>query len=254
MHDDTNRSTPLRADAILLIDEGPLRDKVVRCAESMGIPARATSASDECAALLQGASTPLLIVSCHLADRVPEQGDALSSLAPVILLIAENAEEHLARPIAPFLVVGEPEEAEGLASAVTLAAGEAVRVAEDLHEIQDHYERLASLSTEERQVMEAVCSGMLNKQIAREYGVSIRTIEQRRRRLFNKMEVLSAVPLASHVASVRTLERLHGRRARPIDCEQPRTLGVIPIAPAGEQGDASGGMLAGSSLMASSMT
>ena len=53
----------------------------------------------------------------------------------------------------------------------------------------------------------AVCDGKLNKQIAGEQGVSVRTVEQRRRRVFAKMGVDSAVPLADWMATVRTLER-----------------------------------------------
>lgn len=73
------------------------------------------------------------------------------------------------------------------------------------HQIDDYTQREKSLSSDERTVLEAVCSGKLNKQIAAELGVSIRTVEQRRRRVFSKMGVESAVPLAELTTLVRTL-------------------------------------------------
>lgn len=71
---------------------------------------------------------------------------------------------------------------------------------------------LGTLTDDERRVLEAVCDGQLNKQIAREMGVSIRTIEQRRRRVFTKMKVESVAPLAARRATALTIERLNRRR------------------------------------------
>jgi two-component system response regulator DctR len=60
--------------------------------------------------------------------------------------------------------------------------------------------RLAGLSTREREVMELVLAGKLNKQIADELGIAIRTVEVHRANLFDKMGVRSAVELAQAVA------------------------------------------------------
>lgn len=56
--------------------------------------------------------------------------------------------------------------------------------------------RLASLSSREREVMELVLAGKLNKQIADELGIAMRTVEVHRARVFEKMGVRSAVELA----------------------------------------------------------
>lgn len=49
-------------------------------------------------------------------------------------------------------------------------------------------ERLASLSARERQVMEAVVAGRLNKLIASDLGLSTRTVEIHRARIMQKMQ------------------------------------------------------------------
>ncbi|MEM6671080.1 MAG: LuxR C-terminal-related transcriptional regulator, partial [Pseudomonadota bacterium] len=80
--------------------------------------------------------------------------------------------------------------------------------------VSEYYRRRSTLTADEEEVLEAVVAGKLNKQIASEFRVSIRTVEQRRRRVFSKMDVPSAVPLADRVATVRTLEGRRFRRDR----------------------------------------
>ena len=60
--------------------------------------------------------------------------------------------------------------------------------------------RLNRLSTRERQVMERVLAGKLNKGIADELHVSMRTVEVHRSSLFEKMGVKTAVELAQILA------------------------------------------------------
>jgi two-component system response regulator DctR len=60
--------------------------------------------------------------------------------------------------------------------------------------------RLAQLTPRERQVMERILAGKLNKVIADQLNVSMRTVEEHRARLFRKMGVRTAVELAQVVA------------------------------------------------------
>lgn len=60
--------------------------------------------------------------------------------------------------------------------------------------------RLSQLSMRERQVMERVLAGKLNKVIADELHVSMRTVEVHRSSLFEKMGVKTAVELAQVLA------------------------------------------------------
>lgn len=56
--------------------------------------------------------------------------------------------------------------------------------------------RLTQLSVRERQVMDCILAGKLNKVIADELGISMRTVEVHRARVFDKMAVRTAVELA----------------------------------------------------------
>lgn len=57
--------------------------------------------------------------------------------------------------------------------------------------------RLQELTERERAVMERICAGLPNKLIADQLDISVRTVEVHRARVFDKMQVKSAVELAN---------------------------------------------------------
>ena len=59
--------------------------------------------------------------------------------------------------------------------------------------------RLAELTEREAEVMRLVIEGHPNKRIADELGISVRTVEVHRARVFEKMDVKSAVELANRL-------------------------------------------------------
>lgn len=61
--------------------------------------------------------------------------------------------------------------------------------------------RLAELTERERDVMRLVARGLPNKLIADQLAISVRTVEVHRARVFDKMEVKSAVELANLLRS-----------------------------------------------------
>jgi two-component system response regulator DctR len=64
----------------------------------------------------------------------------------------------------------------------------------------DREARLASLTTREREVMERVAAGKLNKVIADELHVAVRTVEVHRARVYAKLGVRSAAEVATLLA------------------------------------------------------
>jgi two-component system response regulator DctR len=63
--------------------------------------------------------------------------------------------------------------------------------------------RLASLTPREREVMQKVAAGKLNKVIADELGIAMRTVEVTRARVFSKLAVRSAAEVATLLAAGR---------------------------------------------------
>ena len=64
--------------------------------------------------------------------------------------------------------------------------------------------RLATLTQREREVMELILEGKYNKVIADDLSISMRTVEAHRSRIFDKMDVRSAVELAQLLTALRT--------------------------------------------------
>jgi two-component system, LuxR family, response regulator DctR len=73
---------------------------------------------------------------------------------------------------------------EALARSRQAAAADAVR------------ERLATLSAREREVLDLILAGNMNKVVADKLGISMRTVEVHRAHIFDKMQVKTAVELA----------------------------------------------------------
>ena len=63
-------------------------------------------------------------------------------------------------------------------------------------------QRLAELTERERDVMRLVVDGLPNKRIADQLDISVRTVEVHRARVFDKMDVKSAVELANLLREV----------------------------------------------------
>jgi RNA polymerase sigma factor (sigma-70 family) len=67
--------------------------------------------------------------------------------------------------------------------------------------------RLASLSARERDVLDRVVAGRLNKMIAEELGISVKTVEFHRRRIMDKLRAKTAAELVTLVVQHRVSAR-----------------------------------------------
>lgn len=67
--------------------------------------------------------------------------------------------------------------------------------------VQAYRQRYGSLSQREREVLQGVMAGKINKSIARELGVSVKTVDLHRAHLMDKMQARSVVELVRMVTS-----------------------------------------------------
>lgn len=123
----------------------------------------------------RGASQPIVILSGH--------GDVPAAVAALKM----GAVDFLEKPFNDNQMVDRVIEL--LALEATRFAARASRGA-----VQ---ERLASLSEREREVMELMIKGRLNKQIAGDLGIAMRTVEVHRARILDKMGVRNGIELAA---------------------------------------------------------
>lgn len=80
-----------------------------------------------------------------------------------------------------------------------------VETRRQLDDVGDIIERLDSLSPREREVMELVVEGRMNKQIASDIGVTDKTVESHRAAVMNKMQAATAVELVRMVLAARSI-------------------------------------------------
>ncbi|WP_310387791.1 response regulator transcription factor [Roseateles sp.] len=130
--------------------------------------------------LARGLRNPVLFLTGH--------GD----IPMVVEALKKGAFDFLEKPYSDNALADRLEQA--------LAVDAAMRV-EGAH-AGERQARLASLTEREREVMGKVAAGKLNKVIADELHVSMRTIEVHRARVFAKLGVRSAAEVATLLAQV----------------------------------------------------
>ncbi|MEP6720976.1 MAG: response regulator [Variovorax sp.] len=132
-----------------------------------------------------------------LFDRLAARG--LLEAMPVIFLTG-----HADVPTAVDLVkrgafdfCEKPFSDNALVDRIEQALGASLRAIERLRERLRLTTRMTELTERERDVMRLVVEGLPNKLIADQLAISVRTVEVHRARVFEKMEVKSAVELAN---------------------------------------------------------
>jgi len=128
------------------------------------------------------------LVERRLLDGLPVifltgHGDVPTAVAAV----KRGAFDFVEKPFADNALVDRIEQALAKSTAAILKRREADAVAR----------RLSELTERERDVMRLVIEGRPNKLIADELDISVRTVEVHRARVFEKMDVRSAVELAN---------------------------------------------------------
>ncbi|MFN3297448.1 response regulator transcription factor [Caldimonas sp.] len=139
-----------------------------------------------------------------LFDRLIERG--LVEALPVIFLTghADVPTAVAAVKRGAFDFVEKPFSDNALVDRVEQALARSAEVLAHLRTVQAIHRRLAELTDRERDVMRLVVEGRPNKLIADELDISVRTVEVHRARVFEKMEVKSAVELANLLRELPT--------------------------------------------------
>jgi two-component system, LuxR family, response regulator DctR len=186
-------------------DEEVIRDALSWLAQSRGITALSYANGEDFLEQLEGRAEFALEGECLLLDiRMPRQSGLalfealakrrLTGRLPVIFLtghgdvpmavdaLKRGAFDFFEKPFNDNSLMDRVEEA--LAASRESSASAAV------------HQRLAALSAREREVLDLVLEGRMNKVIADQLGISMRTVEVHRSHIFEKMNVKTAVELA----------------------------------------------------------
>jgi two-component system response regulator DctR len=183
-------------------DEDVIRDALAWLAQSRGLAARGHASGQ---AFLDSIGAPDPDGDCVLLDvRMPDMngiavfdqliGRGLLPRLPVIFLTGHGdvpmAVDSLKRGAFDFFE--KPFNDNDLMDRIDQALA-ASRAAASAARVQA---RLATLSAREREVLDLILAGKMNKVVADELGISMRTVEVHRAHIFDKMQVKTAVELA----------------------------------------------------------
>jgi two-component system response regulator DctR len=116
------------------------------------------------------------------------------------------AVEALKKGIRDF--IEKPFDANDLVDKVVVAMADDLVQAEQYAARRTYAERMVTLSEREHEVMLLLVAGKLNKVIAEELSIAVRTVEVHRARIFEKMGVRSAVELVKLLASMNEIQGL----------------------------------------------
>ena len=189
----------------IIDDEEVIRDSLTWLARSRSIPSTSYVDGKAFLAALDTIARSNTQGQCVLLDvRMPDIGGialfdllaarGLTQSFPVIFLtghgdvpmavdtLKRGAFDFFEKPFNDNKLMDRVQEA--LASSENASASAAVHV------------RLASPSAREREVLDLILDGKMNKVIADDLGISMRTVEVHRAHIFDKMNVKTAVELA----------------------------------------------------------
>ena len=195
------------AQAHLVDDDEAIRDALEWLLKSRGLPCASYDSAERFLAAWSPAMTGCVVLDMRLSgisgldcfDQLRERGSTL----PVIFLTG-----HGDVPLAvatlkkgAFDFFEKPFNDNDLATRVGEAIDLDQRQRAANATVDSVKNRLSSLTTREKQIMELVLAGKYNKVIADELNISMRTVEVHRANLFDKMQVKTAVELANLLKS-----------------------------------------------------
>lgn len=198
----------MRPQAFLVDDDDAIRDALSWLLKSRGIAAQAWASAEEFLTDYRGDMSGCLILDIRMTGmtgiELYDQLLALGCSMPAIFLTGHGdvplAVKALKRGAFDF--IEKPFNDNELADRVLAALEiEKSRRRRD-GDIAMLEAALASLTEREREVMSLVLAGKLNKIIADELQIAMRTVEVHRARIFEKMGVRSAVELAQRLSQL----------------------------------------------------
>jgi FixJ family two-component response regulator len=192
-----------KADVTIFIvdDDAAVRRSLVRLMRSAGYNAEAFASAHEFLARPRFTSTGCVVLDVRMpgmtGPELREQMAARKITLPVIFLSGHSdiptGVDAMKKGAVDFLV--KPVDDEVLLQTVQLALDRHKAGRARAQELEKIHQRLARLSVREREVMEYVIAGRLNKQIGDALGIAEKTVKVHRGRVMQKMEVLSVAEL-----------------------------------------------------------
>lgn len=207
---------PLHEPTVFLVDDdAAVRQSLALLITTYGLHVECCTSAEEFLARWQPDAVGCLVLDIRMAGM---SGLALQALLqerrisiPIVFITGHGDVTACRRAFQGGAVdfLTKPVDEQALMEGIRKAISQDIRQRRTESEVVNLRERFAQLSDRERQVLELILDGLPNKLIAREIGLSTRTVESHRSRIYLK---LGANSLAQLVRSVMKLEEVTSRQ------------------------------------------
>jgi FixJ family two-component response regulator len=193
---------PLGPTVFIVDDDEPVRKAVSRLLRSAGIAVAVFASPREFLAQYDPATPGCLVLDITMPEVDGLQLQATlgekGSILPIIFLTGHGdvSKSVQAMKRGAFDFLSKPVKDKDLLTAVRAAIERNAVARLDQAKLSEIRARLDTLTPREREVLEQVVSGKLNKQIAGDLGITEATVKMHRAHVMEKMKVQSVAELA----------------------------------------------------------
>ncbi|MBS1209459.1 MAG: DNA-binding response regulator [Proteobacteria bacterium] len=201
----THNITPPEQLVYIVDDDEALRDSLIWLLESTGLKSQAFESAESFLAAYSPKMNGCLVLDIRMPGmsglELHEKLNAMHATLPVIFITGHGdvpmAVSALKKGAVDF--IEKPFNDEEMVTLIRGALLEDLKNHEARQQGADAQRRIEALTPREREVLELIVAGRLNKQIADDLGISIKTVEVHRARVMEKMGVNSLAELVQHV-------------------------------------------------------
>jgi FixJ family two-component response regulator len=199
----------MQAQTVFVVDDDEaVRDSIQELVESVGLQAEGYDSALAFLDAFESQRPGCLVLDVRMAEMsglvLQERLNELKASIPVILLTGHGDVPMAVQAMRSGAVdfIQKPYREQALLDSINVALTTDAAARRSSVVTDDVEQRLASLTGREREVLDKILSGLTGKEIARELGVSPRTVEAHRKNLLHKLGIATVKALILRFTSL----------------------------------------------------
>jgi FixJ family two-component response regulator len=199
----------MQAQTVFVVDDDEaVRDSIQELVESVGLQAEGYDSAPAFLDAFESQRPGCLVLDVRMAEMsglvLQERLNELKASIPVILLTGHGDVPMAVQAMRSGAVdfIQKPYREQALLDSINVALTTDAAARRSSVVTDDVEQRLASLTGREREVLDKILSGLTGKEIARELGVSPRTVEAHRKNLLHKLGIATVKALILRFTSL----------------------------------------------------